>query len=292
MPPDIHEDEDEVDKPLVRPASRKELAKAKRDLDTHDEDLLPLVPPRSPPAGPVRKRKGPSAWQGAAATLEHGVPEDSRERPDDTSILGRTAEGETLRNIISKLSEERNFKNFHLKHYHMSTAQFKKRTIHLDISGETYDFYQHVVKTSPRKDLAWADFGHKNLETSSFWTMDRQRLETKPSDFLMVLHEATSHLTAYPRKSTSPSEVIAKLHKWMDTIQMNLEAICADMACRQRIPTGPHTPWPNRAEMGVRLFRKFLLALVDTASKNLNQTTLAQITPAQLMRKAATVRNT
>ena len=30
----------------------------------------------------------------------------------------------------------------------------------------------------------------------------------------------------------------------------------------------------------------------DTASKNLDQTTLAQITPAPLMRKAATVRNT
>ena len=49
---------------------------------------------------------------------------------------------------------------------------------------------------------------------------------------------------------------------------------------------------PNRAEMGVRLFKKFLLALVDTASKNLDQTTLAQITLAQLMRNSATVRNT
>ena len=44
--------------------------------------------------------------------------------------------------------------------------------------------------------------------------------------------------------------------------------------------------------VGVRLFMKFLLALEDTASKNLEQTTLAQITPAVLMRKAATVRNT
>ena len=57
----------------------------------------------------------------------------------------------------------------------------------------------------------------------------------------------------------------------------------------KRIPTRPHTPWPNRTEMGVRLFKKFILALVDIASKNLDQTTLAQITPAQLMRKAATV---
>ena len=38
--------------------------------------------------------------------------------------------------------------------------------------------------------------------------------------------------------------------------------------------------------MGVRLFRKFLSTLVDTASENLDQT------HAQLMRKAATVRNT
>ena len=60
----------------------------------------------------------------------------------------------------------------------------------------------------------------------------------------------------------------------------------------KRLPTGPHTLWPNRADIGVRLFKKFLSALVDTASKNLDQTTLSQITPAQMMRKAATVRNT
>ena len=120
------------------------------------------------------------------------------------------------------------------------------------------------------------------------------------------LDGATSHLTTHPCNSTSPSEVTSKLHGWMDTFQMNPKAICPGMAFNQphnmqafyrmhnvkRLPTGPHTPWPNRAEMGVRLFKKFLLALVDTASENLDQTTLAQSTPAQLMRKAATVRNT
>ena len=44
--------------------------------------------------------------------------------------------------------------------------------------------------------------------------------------------------------------------------------------------------------MGVRLSKMFLLALVDTASKNLDETTVSQITLAQLMRKAAMVRNT
>ena len=60
----------------------------------------------------------------------------------------------------------------------------------------------------------------------------------------------------------------------------------------KRFPTGPRTPWPNRAGVGVRLFKRFLSALVDTASKIVDKTTLSQIAPAQLMRKAGTVRNT
>ena len=44
--------------------------------------------------------------------------------------------------------------------------------------------------------------------------------------------------------------------------------------------------------MVVRLFKKFPSALVDTAFKILDKTTLLQITPAQLMREAATVRKT
>ena len=87
---------------------------------------------------------------------------------------------------------------------------------------------------------------------------------------------------------------------------MKPKANCADMAfhhphdmqafCRmhniERFPSGPHTPWPCRAAMGVRLLEKFLSALVDTASKNLDKTTLSPITIAQLMRKAARMRNT
>ena len=74
---------------------------------------------------------------------------DSRERTEETSVLGKKAEGEALRNIINKLSEEHNLKDLHLKHFHVSTAQFKKRTTHLDIPGRICDLYQHVVRTCP-----------------------------------------------------------------------------------------------------------------------------------------------
>ena len=79
----------------------------------------------------------------------------------------------------------------------------------------------------------------------------------KTSGFLIVLDGATSHLTANPCKSTSTSEVIATLHEWMDTFQMNPKAICADMAFHQphdmqafsrmhnvkRIPTRTQQRW-------------------------------------------------
>ena len=67
---------------------------------------------------------------------------------------------------------------------------------------------------------------------------------------------------------------------------------CYRMYNVKRFPTGPQTPWPNLGKMEVRMLQKFLSALLDTASMNLDKTTLSQITPAHLMRKAATVRNT
>ena len=60
------------------------------------------------------------------------------------------------------------------------------------------------------------DREQKGLGSSSFWTMDR-KIGDQTFGFLIVLDGATSHLTAYLCKSTSPSEVIAKLHEWMDT---------------------------------------------------------------------------
>ena len=63
--PDMHEDEDEGDQPLVQPASRKERAEERRDLAVDGGDFVPLVPPRLPPAAPVRKRRRTSRMAGS-----------------------------------------------------------------------------------------------------------------------------------------------------------------------------------------------------------------------------------
>ena len=64
----------------MRPASRKEPTKEKSDLDTDDEDLAPLVPPRPsrpPRAAQRQKKKGPPSWQDVTAILEQEVSRDS-----------------------------------------------------------------------------------------------------------------------------------------------------------------------------------------------------------------------
>ena len=112
------------------------------------------------------------------------------------------------------------------------------------------------------------EFGDLNFFDHGFTKIGDQTF-----GFLIALYGVTSHVTAYPQKSNSPAEAISKLHEWMDTVQMNPEAICADMAFHRphdmqgfyrmhnikRFPTGPHTPWPSRADTGVRLFIKISL---------------------------------
>ena len=148
----------------------------------------------------------------------------SRERAEDTSIWGRKSEGEALSNIISKLSEERNLKDLHLKHYHMSTAQFKKRTTHLDIPVKFYDLYQHVVKTcpfcnsvQPRPERSRVN-GLRAEEFGDLIFLGSAKIGDKTFGFLIVLDGATSHLTAYPCKSTSSSEVKRFVQIWPSTI--------------------------------------------------------------------------
>ena len=76
----------------------------------------------------IRRRKGPPVWRDTFATLEQVVSGNSRERSQEVSILSKNPDGEALSRILNLLSDERNLRDPHLKHYHMSTAQFKKRT--------------------------------------------------------------------------------------------------------------------------------------------------------------------
>ena len=88
---DMHEDEEKDDKPLVRPTTRVGPLEEGRDQATDDEDFPPLVPPRPsrpPQAAQRQERKGPPVWQYPTVFLKQQVSSDSREREEETSILG------------------------------------------------------------------------------------------------------------------------------------------------------------------------------------------------------------
>ena len=150
----------------------------------------------------------------------------------------------------------------------MSTAQVQEADDSLVHSWKIYDLYQHVVTTCPfchsiePRPERYRVSGLRAEELGDLIFLDHgsAKIVNKTLGFLVVLDGATSHFTAYPCKSTSPSGVISKLHEWVDTFQMNPKAICADMAFHQphdmqafyrmpdvkRLPTGPQTPWPHR----------------------------------------------
>ena len=168
--------------------------------------------------------------------------------------------------------------------------------------------HAHIaIRQSPRLDRSCVS-GLRTAEFGDLIFVDQWSTKIRDTtfEFLIVLDGTTSHLTVYPCKSTSPSQVFSRLNEWMDTFQMNPKAMCADMALHhahdmqaiyrvhnvKSLPIGSHTSWPIRADMGVRLFKKFPSALLDTVFKNLDETTPSQTTPALLMREAATVRNT
>merc|ERR1711963_526932 len=91
------------------------------------------------------------------------------------------------------------------------------------------------------------------------------------------------------------AETIDNLREWVELYQSTPKAICSDMAFTtgdfevfyrnhgiRSMPTGPGTPWPNRAEAAVRLFKRHLsdfLAEVDRDKE------LSHVTPRAMFRK-------
>ena len=129
---------------------------------------------------------------------------NSRERSEEVSILGRVPDGEAFRNIINKLSDERNLRDVHLKHYHVSTPQFKKRTTDMHILGKVNHLYQHVAKTcpfcnstKPRLDRSRVS-GLRAEEFGDLIFLDHgsTQIGDRTFGFLIILDGATSHLTA------------------------------------------------------------------------------------------------
>ena len=113
----------------------------------------------------------------------------------------------------------------------------------------------------------------------------------------MIVDGATTFVTAFAPRTKDSHETVQCLMKWMDTFHCTPHNICADMAFQSTevryffrrfgikpFSTGPYTPWPNRAEAVVKVFKATLHALcaqIGTWSE------LKQGTVRELLRKKA-----
>ena len=216
-----------------------------------------------------------------------------------------------LQRIHAKLEHDVELYKLHLKHYHMSTEQFKRRTSALRIPAHIYVKYDDIVKqceTCQKSKVAPSRSRISGMRSETFGELtfiDHGESAVSPASklvFLLIYDGATTLTTAYPVQTKSEKETISCLLDYFETYQLSPKYLVADMAFMGSemeafynrknivpISLGPATPWPNRAEAGVRLFKK----QVDLMLKTIGETpALADVTYRQLLRQACLARNT
>ena len=214
-----------------------------------------------------------------------------------------------LAKIHEKLRDKSQLLKLHLKHYHMKIEAFKRRTSHLQIPKDIYDLYETVckecstcanLKDKPSRskvsglrseifgELLFLDHGDINIGDFTF-------------TFLIVLDACTGLIMGYPAESKGEDETQESLREFLHHMQVSPRKICADSAFMtpkwERFYTthdispfqlGAYTPWPNRAEASVRVFKRHIYQLVMDLSKDPIRKVLSIRT---LLREACWARN-
>ena len=85
----------------------------------------------------------------------------------------------------------------------------------------------------------------------------------------IIVDGATTFVTASAPRTIDSHDTVQCLMECMDTFHCTPLSVCADMAFQstedqylfrrlsiKTLSTGPYTPWPNRAEAAVRVFKE------------------------------------
>ena len=231
------------------------------------------------------------------------------ELPEPQPPPGVAADPMTLarKRMLTKLSSETELLRLHLKHYHMSVSQFKRRTSALGLPDYIFAKYEMVVKkceacmeTKP----APARSRISGIRANNFGDILFVDQKEKEYCIFLVLDVASSLLWATVVVTKEDSEAQEAVRQWMDQHQCRPKKICGDMAFHtdpwlrffryyniEPIALGPRTPWPNRAETAVRLFKRQLSTLAGDALADPDFKRI-KCTVAQLVKKAVWARNT
>ena len=207
-------------------------------------------------------------------------PGDDSLEPRRNSVPLPGSEAQALtpayRKMIKRLDDKVELYKLHVKHY-MSPTQFRRRTSMLNLPGRIYEKYEEVYNTCRVRGMSVAPPSRAKISgilASVFGDVifvDHCEIELKKKKYvvLLVLHGATNLLRATAQISLDKKETLVHLREWNEQNNCIPKAIVGDEAffsdefneyytCHgiKGLPCGPRTPWPNRAETAVRLFKR------------------------------------
>ena len=203
------------------------------------------------------------------------------------------------RKMIKRLDDKVELYKLHVKHYHMSPTQFRRRTSMLNLPERIYEKYEDVfnkcrvcsmsVAPPPRAKIS----GIRASVFGDVVFVDHCEIELKKKKYvvLLVLDGATNLPWASAQNSLDKKETLTHLQAWNEQNNCIPKAIVGDEAFFsdefleyykfhgiKDLPCGPRTPWPNRAETAVRLFKKqwTIMALSLEGDERFNGVTIRQ----------------
>ena len=203
------------------------------------------------------------------------------------------------RKMIKRLDDKVELYKLHVKHYHMSPTQFRRRTSMLNLPERIYEKYEDVfnkcrvcsmsVAPPPRAKIS----GIRASVFGDVVFVDHCEIELKKKKYvvLLVLDGATNLLWATAQNSLDKKETLTHLRSWNEQNNCIPKAIVGDEAFFsdefleyykfhgiKDLPCGPRTPWPNRAETAVRLFKKqwTIVAMSLEGDERFNGVTIRQ----------------
>ena len=248
------------------------------ELETLDLDQ----PIADEPPAPSSSSKPKNATKAKPVVVEDDpeVPVSQKKEPKIKADLPLA-----LRRIRQKLESPVEFLKLHLKHYYMFSDQFRKRTSALKIPEEIYQNYDLIVKQCEtcqgvKKGPSRPKVSGMRSEVFGDLTfIDHAEIQLNHRFkimFLIIYDGATQLMTSFPCETKSKDETIGYLMDYFDIYQLNPKYIVGDQGFSGQnleayynrkgirfISLGPQTPWPNRAEAAVRLFKEQVKLILD-----------------------------
>eukprot|EP00435_Cladocopium_sp_Y103_P068835 s702_g32.t1 len=214
-----------------------------------------------------------------------------------------------FKKMLRKLEDSVELYKLHVKHYHMSPTQFRRRTSMLGLPDSVYEKYENVVNkcrvcsTSVAPPPRARVSGIRSSKFGDVIFVDHAEITLRKNKYivLLVLDGASNLLWATAQNSMNNKETIQALRNWTDENHCMPKAIVGDEAFFQddfltyyrthgikECPSGSRTPWPNRAESAVRLFKRQWLLM----SKSLEDDRFKGVTIREAVKRTVWARKT